>query len=159
MTTRGLPPVAKLTEQQQRGWACVWCGRSLTVGSDIDLGEQRARPAVGAAYSWFPRACPDTAACSASRGDPVAIRSVIRHADWTIGVDREDGASGPIYEIECTTCLDRSDAAEEKKPAEDWAISHTGRHTDHRGYRAIITSFVRVTPAPGNPLRDRGQDR
>ncbi|MET7560548.1 hypothetical protein ABZS95_10125 [Streptomyces sp. NPDC005479] len=34
------------------------------MGADIDLGEQRARPANGAAYSWFPRACADTEACT-----------------------------------------------------------------------------------------------
>lgn len=62
--TRPLPPVASLTEHQQRGWGCVWCRHPLRVGDDQDLGEQRARPAKGAAYSWFPRACADTAACA-----------------------------------------------------------------------------------------------
>ncbi|ROQ69252.1 hypothetical protein EDD93_3750 [Streptomyces sp. 840.1] len=64
MTARDLPPVGSLTEQQQRGWRCVWCGHPLTTGLDVDLGEQRARPSGGAAYSWFPRACADTAPCS-----------------------------------------------------------------------------------------------
>ncbi|MFI6967263.1 hypothetical protein [Streptomyces sp. NPDC050255] len=77
---------------------------------------------------------------------------MIRRALWTIGVDATPGASGPVYEIECTSCLDRSDAEEERTPPEDWALNHTGRHTDHRSYRAIVTSFIRVTPAPGNPL-------
>ncbi|WNI30724.1 hypothetical protein [Streptomyces sp. ITFR-6] len=63
MTTRELPPVNKLTMQQQRGWRCVWCRYPLTVGADVDLGEQRARPSDGAAYSWFPRACSDVAVC------------------------------------------------------------------------------------------------
>lgn len=49
---------------QQRGWHCVWCSHTLTVGEDVDLGEQRARPARGAAYLWFPRACRDTTACA-----------------------------------------------------------------------------------------------
>ena len=65
MTTRELPPVTELTEQQQRGWHCIWCQERLRLGDDINLGEQRARPATGAAYSWFPRACADTAACTA----------------------------------------------------------------------------------------------
>ncbi|MCX4450747.1 hypothetical protein [Streptomyces sp. NBC_01789] len=64
MNARTLPPVSTLTEQQQRGWHCVWCGSRLKVGDDIDLGEQRARPVRGAAYSWFPRACGDAAACA-----------------------------------------------------------------------------------------------
>lgn len=64
MTVRDLPPVSALTVHQQRGWQCVWCRQPLTAGADIDLGEQRARPARDAAYSWFPRACADRAACA-----------------------------------------------------------------------------------------------
>lgn len=64
MTTRELPAVTELTEQQQRGWHCVWCEGQLRIGEDVDLGEQRARPTNGAAYSWFPRACRDSAACA-----------------------------------------------------------------------------------------------
>lgn len=65
MAVKALPPVTALSEQQQRGWRCVWCRYPLTVGEDVDLGEQRARPAGGAAYSWFPRACADEKACAA----------------------------------------------------------------------------------------------
>ncbi|WP_443062862.1 DUF7848 domain-containing protein [Streptomyces sp. NBC_00441] len=80
---------------------------------------------------------------------------MIRHADWTIGPDRTPGASGPIYEMECTTCGETSDAAEEPTSPGDWALCHTGRNTGHRGFRAIITSFARVEPAPGNPLYEQ----
>jgi hypothetical protein len=69
MTTRELPPVTDLTEQQQRGWSCVWCKAPLTVGADRDLGEKRARPGGGAAYSWFPRACSDAEACAAREAE------------------------------------------------------------------------------------------
>lgn len=82
----------------------------------------------------------------------MTVPSVIRHADWTITTDRTPGASGPVYEVECTTCMERSDAVEERTPPEDWALRHSGLNPDHRSYRAIITSFLRVTPAPGNPL-------
>ncbi|MEU8623354.1 hypothetical protein [Streptomyces sp. NPDC048669] len=82
----------------------------------------------------------------------MTLRSVIRHADWTISVDREPGASGPMYETECTTCHELSEASGERTTPEDWAIRHTGSNPSHRGYRAVITSFLRVTPAPGNPL-------
>ncbi|MEU6017418.1 hypothetical protein ABZ826_26240 [Streptomyces sp. NPDC047515] len=34
------------------------------MGADRDLGEKRARPEGGAAYSWFPRACSDVVACA-----------------------------------------------------------------------------------------------
>lgn len=64
MTMRVLPPVSELTEQQRRGWRCVWCRHPLATGADVDLGEQRARPAGGAAYSWFPRACAETGPCA-----------------------------------------------------------------------------------------------
>lgn len=63
MNTRSLPSITSLTEPQQRGWACVWCRAALGIGLGDDLGEQRVRPADGAAYSWFPRQCPDVAAC------------------------------------------------------------------------------------------------
>ncbi|NUP23581.1 MAG: hypothetical protein HOZ81_47505 [Streptomyces sp.] len=65
MSVRDLPPVRELTEYQQRGWSCVWCHAVLTVGRDLDLGEQRVQPAEGAAYSWFPRACADRSGCAA----------------------------------------------------------------------------------------------
>ncbi|MFJ2094738.1 hypothetical protein ACIOEW_36620 [Streptomyces sp. NPDC087901] len=82
----------------------------------------------------------------------MAVRSVIRLADWAIGPDRTPGASAPVYEVECTTCLETSDAYEGPTSPEDWALAHAGRNPSHRSYRAIITSFLRVTPAPGNPL-------
>lgn len=63
-TATPLPAVSTLTEQQQRGWRCIWCRHPLATGSVIDLGEQRAKPATGAAYSWFPRACADTKECT-----------------------------------------------------------------------------------------------
>ncbi|OKK24253.1 hypothetical protein AMK09_05260 [Streptomyces sp. CB02488] len=65
MIVRALPPVSTLTEQQSRGWRCIWCDHPLVSGLDVDLGEQRTHPADGAAYSWFPRACADTATCAA----------------------------------------------------------------------------------------------
>ncbi|XCM28819.1 hypothetical protein ABXI76_05025 [Streptomyces parvus] len=65
MATRALPPVTTLTEAQQRGWACCWCRTQLGIDLGEDLGEQRVRPADGAAYSWFPRQCPDIVACQA----------------------------------------------------------------------------------------------
>ncbi|MEU8508060.1 hypothetical protein AB0C40_25765 [Streptomyces brevispora] len=84
----------------------------------------------------------------------MSIRSVIRLADWTIGPDREPGTSRPLYEVECTTCQESSEATEGPARPESWALRHTGRNPGHRGYRAIITSFLRVTPAPGNPLHE-----
>lgn len=84
----------------------------------------------------------------------MTVRSVIRLTDWTIGPDRTPRASGPVYEVECATCLQTSDAAEGPIPPEDWALRHAGRNSYHRSYRAVITSVLRVTPAPGGPLHE-----
>ncbi|WP_371612865.1 hypothetical protein [Streptomyces clavifer] len=65
LTVRPLPGIDLLTDPQQRGWCCVWCGASLGVGLGTSLGEERVVPPDGAAYSWFPRECPDTQACAA----------------------------------------------------------------------------------------------
>ncbi|MFC9746853.1 DUF7848 domain-containing protein [Streptomyces niveus] len=91
----------------------------------------------------------------ADREKVMILRSVIRFADWTLGIDTEPGASGPVHEIECTTCGEVSDSAEERTSPEEWALGHTGRTPEHRGYRAITTSFLRVTPAPGNPYANQ----
>ncbi|MFI1104997.1 hypothetical protein [Streptomyces melanogenes] len=87
------------------------------------------------------------------------MRSVIRYAEWTLGPDTTPGASAPIHVMECTTCLDTSPPSDEKTEPEVWAIRHTARHHDHPGFRAIVTSFTRVTPAPGNPLRGEPTSR
>ncbi|MEU5287682.1 hypothetical protein AB0G97_27310 [Streptomyces sp. NPDC020755] len=64
MVTRQLPPVRDMLDQQQRGWACVWCRAWLALGSSADLGQQRVVPETGAAYLWFPRECLDKAECA-----------------------------------------------------------------------------------------------
>ncbi|MFE9300499.1 hypothetical protein [Streptomyces sp. NPDC006856] len=64
MPVRQLPPVNDTLEQQQRGWACIWCRTWLPVGLSTDLGQQRVIPETGAAYLWFPRECLNTAACA-----------------------------------------------------------------------------------------------
>ncbi|WP_432147978.1 hypothetical protein [Streptomyces sp. bgisy029] len=64
MPVRQLPAISDTLEQQQRGWACVWCRIWLPVGLSTDLGQQRVTPETGASYLWFPRECLDTAACA-----------------------------------------------------------------------------------------------
>lgn len=80
-------------------------------------------------------------------------RTIIRAADWHLGLDTEEGAPElPLHEVQCTTCGASSGATEGKRlPAETWAIKHTGERPGHRSYRAIQTSFWRVTPAADNP--------
>ncbi|MEV8406892.1 hypothetical protein AB0R12_14070 [Streptomyces niveus] len=82
------------------------------------------------------------------------MSKVIKHADWTLGVDTQPGASGPVHEIECTTCGESSEAFGQRASPEEWALNHTGDNPSHRGFRGITTAFFRVTPAPGNPYAD-----
>jgi hypothetical protein len=86
----------------------------------------------------------------------VTTRAIIRAADWHLGIDLEDGApTQPLNEAECTTCGEKSGATEGTRlPVELWALKHTGQRPDHRSFRAIQTTFWRVTPAPGNPYAE-----
>ena len=82
----------------------------------------------------------------------MSVRSVIKQADWILGVDRTPGAGGPIFELECTTCGEKPEPSSDKVTPEVWAMGHTGRNTTHRSFRSITTAFFRTAPAPGNPL-------
>lgn len=82
----------------------------------------------------------------------MSVRSIIKFADWILGIDRSAGAPGPIFELACTTCQESSEARDNKADPEVWALAHTGRHTDHRSFRSTTTVFFRTAPAPGNPL-------
>lgn len=79
------------------------------------------------------------------------MKSVVKHAEWTIGPDHAEGASSPIREIECTDCGQRSEASTGQLGPDAWAIAHCGK-TGHDGFREIATAFLRVVPAPGNPM-------
>ncbi|MGW4705007.1 hypothetical protein [Streptomyces sp. NPDC004285] len=56
LTAVELPRMGTLTQRQQRGQDCVWCGITLASGSVVDLGPRRYRRGDWAT-SWFPRAC------------------------------------------------------------------------------------------------------
>ncbi|MFJ6434626.1 hypothetical protein [Streptomyces sp. NPDC091416] len=51
-----LPPLITLSDQQQRGVHCVFCGAALHTGAVRDLGPQPAE-AHGTVVQWFPRSC------------------------------------------------------------------------------------------------------
>ncbi|MFG3494296.1 hypothetical protein [Streptomyces sp. NPDC047928] len=77
---------------------------------------------------------------------------MIRRAEWTIAPDRSPGApQAPLRETECTTCHDRSEPDTGQLGPDSWAMTHAAR-TGHTGFREVVTGFLRVTPAPGNPL-------
>ncbi|RFU86077.1 hypothetical protein DY218_14340 [Streptomyces triticagri] len=75
-------------------------------------------------------------------------RTVVRAARWTIGPDRTPGASTPVREIECTTCLNRSDPSDEQGGPDLWALGHAAR-TGHTGFREIVTAFLRASTTRG----------
>lgn len=79
----------------------------------------------------------------------MAVRSVIKLADWTIGPDRSEGASPPIRQVECTTCGWQSQPSVRQLDTDTQSLAHAGR-TSHTGYREITTAFLRVVPAEGN---------
>ncbi|GGP86026.1 DUF7848 domain-containing protein [Streptomyces melanogenes] len=86
-------------------------------------------------------------------------RAVIRYATWALRPDRTPGALTLVYMMECMTRLDTSETSNAPQDPEDWAIRHTARQHDHEKFRALVSSFVRVTPAPGNPLYEKPASR
>ncbi|MEU6702523.1 hypothetical protein [Streptomyces wuyuanensis] len=54
MRRHALPPIGTLTQRQQRGMDCVYCGIVLTAQTAVDLGPQRLRKWN---THWYPRAC------------------------------------------------------------------------------------------------------
>lgn len=68
-----LPRVGDLSEQQQRGAACVWCATLLTAETAVDLGERRIR-VLDSHVTAFPRGCRP---CTAT----AAYRALLDHAE------------------------------------------------------------------------------
>lgn len=77
----------------------------------------------------------------------MTTRAVWRYAEWTLSPDTSRG-SGPVYEAECTTCWEASDASETTEEPELWSLKHAGR-TGHTGFRNLITSFSQASLAEG----------
>lgn len=82
------------------------------------------------------------------------MRAIIKAAEWMLGPETaEDAPLEALHEAQCTTCEESSEAAEgDRLPAEIWALKHTGANPTHRTFRAVITSFWRVSPTAGNPF-------
>ncbi|WP_229867313.1 hypothetical protein [Streptomyces gelaticus] len=53
---RELPPVVSLSDAQQRGVRCVFCGVPLSAETAVDLGP-RAIGVFESTVHWFPRSC------------------------------------------------------------------------------------------------------
>ncbi|MCX4550494.1 hypothetical protein OG204_14275 [Streptomyces sp. NBC_01387] len=68
-----LPAIDSLSQRQQRGMDCVWCGITLAPGTAVDLGPRDVR-ILDHTTQWFPRAC--------KRHDgTAAYRAVLAHAE------------------------------------------------------------------------------
>ncbi|MFH8930908.1 hypothetical protein ACH4D4_28035 [Streptomyces pristinaespiralis] len=60
-----VPSLDLLSQRQQRGVDCVFCGITVTPADAADLGPRRLRIADHSTH-WFPRACRRHAAGTAS---------------------------------------------------------------------------------------------
>ncbi|MFI8102186.1 hypothetical protein [Streptomyces sp. NPDC086023] len=69
---------------------------------------------------------------------PVAVDTP---ADRMVTPDRR--GSGPIVEVECTTCLKGSGAVDDELTVTAWCVAHA-RREGHTGFRRIVTDFLRV---------------
>ncbi|MGW3949647.1 DUF7848 domain-containing protein [Streptomyces sp. NPDC004752] len=82
------------------------------------------------------------------------MRSLIKAAEWTLGLETGEGAPRGIYAAECLTCGAQAPPTDnECLPVEVWALKHTGLNPTHRQFKATTETFWRVTPADGNPYR------
>ncbi|MFK8911986.1 hypothetical protein, partial [Streptomyces sp. YS-3] len=53
----GVPDIGGLSQAQQRGVDCVWCGVTLSAETAVDLGPRPLKILDYRTY-WYPRACP-----------------------------------------------------------------------------------------------------
>ncbi|MGW7198441.1 hypothetical protein [Streptomyces chryseus] len=51
-----VPPAERLSQRQQRGMDCVFCGITLSSETAVDLGPRRIR-ILDHITQWFPRSC------------------------------------------------------------------------------------------------------
>jgi hypothetical protein len=71
-----------------------------------------------------------------------SVRSRMRFGQWTLTTDTQ---AGPLlHEAECTTCLEKSDVAENWDEPQLWCLRHAGR-TGHTGFRATVMGFFRAS--------------
>ncbi|WP_156725756.1 DUF7848 domain-containing protein [Streptomyces apocyni] len=84
--------------------------------------------------------------------DTANPRRRFAYAVWSVSADTRPGVPVGIFQIECMTCHAESPATDnDATPQQDWALTHTGRHPDHRGFKLTTETYWRVTPAADNP--------
>ncbi|WP_406266232.1 hypothetical protein OHT93_09190 [Streptomyces sp. NBC_00191] len=52
-----LPAIGTLTQRQQRGMDCVFCGIVLTAETAVDIGGEHFFRRLDMRTRWFPRRC------------------------------------------------------------------------------------------------------
>ncbi|MGW8954658.1 hypothetical protein [Streptomyces sp. NPDC055709] len=52
-----LPPIITLTQRQQRGMDCVWCGIVLTSATAVDIPGEHYFRRADLRTRWYPRRC------------------------------------------------------------------------------------------------------
>jgi hypothetical protein len=87
----------------------------------------------------------------------VSTRSVMRIAEWTLAEETAEGATRAMFRMECLACGATSGHVDNvSEPVEMWALKHTGRNLTHRQFKLFTEWFMRVSPAPSNPLYEMG---
>ena len=75
----------------------------------------------------------------------MSAHTIIRHADWLMSPETASEAPSVIFEMQCTTCGDASQAEEDFEAARTWAFTHVGRNPSHTGFREVVHRFWRAT--------------
>ncbi|MHC0431245.1 DUF7848 domain-containing protein [Streptomyces sp. O3] len=74
------------------------------------------------------------------------------YAVWTVSADTRPGVPAGVFQLACMTCHQESPVTDNSTTVQqDWALSHTGQHPDHREYKLTTETYWRTDPAEGNP--------
>ena len=77
----------------------------------------------------------------------MSAETLHRRADWVLRKEPAPEAPTALHEVECTTCMHSSGAAEDAGSGYAWAARHTARQPAHTGFREIVHRFWRAFPA------------
>lgn len=64
-------------------------------------------------------------------------------SDWLLSSDRS--GSGPVVEMECTSCMESSGPTDDGTDPCAWSLRHASR-SGHTGFRRVVTDFHRAAP-------------
>lgn len=85
----------------------------------------------------------------------MSVKTIMRSVLWNLHPAEPPAPQKPLYEVECTTCDERSECTEGDRVAPElWTLKHAASNPSHRVYRAIVTMFWQVSPASGQEVED-----